>query len=101
MGDDSEHRDPADMEEKTHHSRPMTNSSTEAELDEDNQPYSKEARSIPHHDGTDFVGTPDIDHDEIEEAVPGHELDVELAKVSQTSNISWLSDLHGPQSWQP
>lgn len=33
-----------------------------------------------HHDA--FHGTPDVDHDEIEGAVSGHALDVELAEVS-------------------
>ncbi|OIW33652.1 major facilitator superfamily transporter multidrug resistance [Coniochaeta ligniaria NRRL 30616] len=52
----------------------MTNSSTEADLDDDR--HSRKA----HHKEAEDHGIPDIDHDEIEEAVPGHELDVELAK---------------------
>jgi hypothetical protein len=66
-------------DERRERTRPMTNSSTEADLDDDRDLEAQRKE-------TDFVGTPDIDHEEIEEAVPGHELDVELAKV----NISWL-----------
>jgi hypothetical protein len=63
-------------EKKDEHGRPLTNdSSTDAELDE-------EVRHPAHNKETDAGGIPDIDHDEIEEAVPGHELDVELGKAS-------------------
>jgi len=91
MGGRNEHAEFTDGDEKREeHARTMTNSSTEADLDE--------AHKTAHHKETEFVGTPDIDHDEIEEAVPGHELDVELARVRSLyvvaishSYISWLS----------
>src|SRR5690242_6353730 len=38
----------------------------------------------PHHMHHDGLGTPDIDHEEAEGAVPGHDLDVELAQVSHS-----------------
>lgn len=60
----------------------MTSSSTEADLDNDG--HSTESQNTARQKETEVVGTPDIDHEEIEEAVPGHELDVELAKVSLT-----------------
>ncbi len=79
MGGKDEHGNFADGDEKAEHGRPMTNSSTEADLDDGR--HSREAHDAAHRKETEDVGTPDIDHDEIEEAVPGHELDVELAKV--------------------
>ena len=83
MGEKSDHAEFTDGDEKREHARAMTNSSTEADLDDDRP--STEAHNAAHHKETEFVGTPDIDHDEIEEAVPGHELDVELARVRSSS----------------
>lgn len=83
MGEGGERASFTDGDEKTEHGRPVTNSSsTEAELDDDRHSRGGDgAHATAHHKETEDLGTPDIDHDEIEEAVPGHELDVELAKV--------------------
>lgn len=58
----------------------MTSSSTEADLDDVR--HSTDSQNAAHEKETEVGGTPDIDHEEVEEAVPGHELDVELANVS-------------------
>ncbi|KAL1869197.1 hypothetical protein VTK73DRAFT_3198 [Phialemonium thermophilum] len=69
-------------EEKSAQRPPLTASSTEAETDDPTHghrpPSNKEY-------GSD--GEPDIDHDEIEAAVPGHELDVELGKIHDTEEL--------------
>jgi len=69
-----------DMDEKTRTHTLRTNSSTEADPDRESQ-----HGEVPHDGEKGFGsggGVPDIDHDEIEAIVPGHELDVELGKVS-------------------
>jgi hypothetical protein len=40
------------------------------------------------------LSSPDIDHDEVEGAVPGHALDVELGQVSQALDIQTRSAAH-------
>jgi hypothetical protein len=98
MGKLNEHASFTDSDEKGEHARTMTSSSTEADLED----HRTEVYNAAHHKETEVVGTPDIDHEEIEEAVPGHELDVELAKVSSSKiGISWPSWVFSqPQSWQ-
>lgn len=68
-------------------SRPRTNgSSTVAEEDD---LHLEALRTVPKRDKESFIaGTPDIDHEEIEAAVPGHELDVELGKVSHFLSLT-------------
>lgn len=67
-----------DMDEKTRPGTVRTNSSTEAEPDREQQ------EEVPHAGKERFGhGEPDLAHDEIESIVPGHELDVELGKVSR------------------
>jgi hypothetical protein len=100
MGEKDEPASFTDGDEKTEHARPMTNSSTEADLDDDR--HSREAHNPALHKETeDVVGTPDIDHEEIEEAVPGHELDVELAKVSYAPCHPALSIVRNPRLGKP
>lgn len=71
----------ADMDEKTRPHTLRTNSSTEAEPDQELQDnLARESKEDER--GFRPSGEPDINHDEIEAIVPGHELDVELGKVS-------------------
>ncbi|KAK1763448.1 major facilitator superfamily transporter multidrug resistance [Phialemonium atrogriseum] len=58
------------MDEKTSHAGLRSNSSTEGEPEHLQAPHRKRLGA----------GEPDIDHDEIEAIIPGHELDVELGK---------------------
>jgi hypothetical protein len=53
--------------------------------EKDTAQHSKPAHS--HHDGG-ILGAPDIGHEAVEHAVPGHDLDVELAQVSQPTDCT-------------
>jgi hypothetical protein len=88
MGQEPETHGADDAAEKVEPHRPATasDSSTEADVDNRAQPRNS-ADSAKTEQRTQRAaedhGVPDIDHDEIEAAIPGHELDVELAQVSR------------------
>ena len=94
---------PADTDEKLDREYAMTtNSSTEADTDN----HSKEHGPTLSKE-TFEAAEPDTepDPDEIEVAVPGHELDIELGKVRWRRAISWrwgpvLGRLPYPYAWE-
>ena len=87
----SQDQEPSQMEKTSEKREPsLSDSSSTAgsvnvvsNHDEKQKSLGEAARpSSPHHMHHGGLGTPDIDHDEAEGAVPGHDLDVELAQVS-------------------
>ena len=60
--------------------RPVSGGGSTTEADE--KPAVQRPKKTSEDDDASDHGEPDIDHDEIEETVPGHELDVQLSRVS-------------------
>ncbi|KAK3936524.1 fluconazole resistance protein 1 [Diplogelasinospora grovesii] len=80
---------PAAVKAESDRARPMTNSSAASDDEKAHAPHDTdhdEMRSKETLEGLGageiYHGEPDIDHDEIEATVPGHELDVELGQKS-------------------
>jgi hypothetical protein len=97
---DANRRVETDFDERTEQAiTASSRSSTQA----DEHPYGYRSPHTTHEKETEHArrqGTPDIDHDEIEAVVPGHSLDVELAKVPDSFSLTpSQSQLAQPRSW--
>lgn len=65
--------------------RPVSGGGSTTEADE--KPAVQRPKKTSEDDDASDHGEPDIDHDEIEETVPGHELDVQLSRVHDIESL--------------
>lgn len=83
---DIERGQPAAEETRPEAHRPESRGGSTTEADEKPAAVrpTKTSEDDDASDASDH-GEPDLDHDEIEETIPGHELDVQLSRVSSSS----------------